>query len=701
MKRIMLGTVIGVSVFASSAWATNNPALNTLPGFIQGEIAQTAYDGITDDLLTAGLGASGLAGPAPVFNDVLAPTPAELRRLAIYNNYRALVDTVPGGGYGTFFGPGVGAAGEGLISGEEYLAYMTVPGSDVPVIVMAQVPDSFDPANACMVTAPSSGSRGIYGAIGTSGEWGLKKGCAVVYTDKGTGTGSHNLETDSAQRRNGTLTDADEPVQFRADLSDTARGDFSALWPDRFAFKHAHSKVNPEADWGQHVLQSIEFGFYVLNERFGRPLPNGETLITIKPENTVVIASSVSNGGGSSVRAAEQDHRGLIDGVAVSEPNVNPRVDTSFTIRQGDGPVITEHSRSLLDYTTALAVYQGCANLAPAIRDTAPLNAVFNSPVVDENICNSLANKGLVTGATLDERATDALRILNENFGIQPEQNLLAPVHFGLAVAQSISMTYANAYGRAGVEDRVCGLSMAATDASGAVTPLAPAAEAALFSASNGIPPTAGVNLVYDGALGQPTHLAASASPSSSQLDYGLDALLCLRSLAQGSDAVTGGALSGDAAALADAIAMGISEVRASGDLHGKPAVFVTGRADAILPINHTSRPYFGLNQRVEGQKSNLRYYEILNAHHLDVLNGFPGFADRYVPLHHYYFQALDLVWAKLTDRQHLPPSQVVRTVPRGAITTPLTEANLPAISADPAATDRIRFVDNQLRIPE
>ncbi len=387
--------------------------------------------------------------------------------------------------------------------------------------------------------------------------------------------------------------------------------------------------------------------------------------------------------------------------MAVSEPNVNPEVDRSFTIRQGDGPVITEHSRSLLDYTTALAVYQGCANQAPAIRDDAPLNATFNPPQIGENICNSLANKGLVSGTTLDDRATDALRILNEEFGIQPEQNLLAPVHFGLAVAPSISMTYANAYGRAGVEDRVCDLSLAATDSAGAVTQLAPAAEAALFSASNGIPPSAGVNIVYDVADGQPTNLPASASPSTNQLDYGLDALLCLRSLAQGSDAISGADLQGPDAELATAIAGGIAEVRASGDLQGKPTVFVTGRADAILPINHTSRPYFGLNQRVEGKKSNLRYYEILNAHHLDVLNGFPGVADRYVPLHHYYFQALDLVWANLTEKQALPPSQVVRTVPRGNITTPLAEANLPAINPEPDAADQIVFEDDQVRIPE
>jgi hydroxybutyrate-dimer hydrolase len=702
MKTLLQCTLIGaVTLTVTACNESSKTPFNQLPGFIGGDVFSTQYDGVTNDLLTGGLGASGLASTnAPAFDDPVNPTPEELRTLAIYNNYRALVDTVPGGGYGEFFGPQVGASGEGMVPGEEYLATMMVGGSEVPVTVMVQVPDSFDPKQACMVTAPSSGSRGIYGAIGTAGEWGLKKGCAVVYTDKGTGTGSHNLATNAAQRIDGTLTQADEPVQFRADLDDQARADFDAAWPHRFAYKHAHSKINPEADWGRHVLQSIEFGFYVLNEKFGQETGNGRKVIQVNPKDTLVIASSVSNGGGASVRAAELDDQGLIDGVAVSEPNVNPQVDTSFTIRQGSGPEVAEHSRSLLDYTTALAVYQGCANIAPEVRDVAPLNATFNNFTIAENICNSLANKGLVTGATTDDRASDALRILEEEVGIQPEQNLLAPVHFGLAVAQSISTTYANAYGQAGVEDRLCDISLAATGA-GAVTPLGAAREAALFSASNGIPPSAGVNLVYDGAEGQPTNLAASASPSTSQQDYGLDALICLRSLAVGTDVVTGTPLSGDAAAWSERIVGGIEQIRASGNLRGKPTVFVTGRADAILPINHTSRPYFGLNQRVEGSDSKLRYYEILNAHHLDVLNGFPGIADRYVPLHYYFFQALDLVWANLAEKQALPPSQVVRTVPRGDIATPLSSANLTPINPNPGAGDRIVFADDQVQIPD
>src|SRR5690554_362421 len=700
MKRMMLCTLMGAAVVTLTA-CKKDEIFNSPPDFLVSDVHQMSYDGSTDDLLTAGLGADGLASATPpAFADPLNPTPADIRRLAIYNNYRGLVDTSPGGGYGSLFGPAVGHTSD-RVPGQEFIALMQVPGSAVPVTVMAQVPDSFDPDSSCMVTAPSSGSRGIYGAIGTAGEWGLKKGCAVVYTDKGTGTGAHNLATDTAQSIHGALTTDPQATLFRADLDAGSREDFNSQWPDRFAWKHAHSRQNPEADWGQHVLQSIEFGFYVLNTIYGRELGHGKVWPTVTPENTLVIASSVSNGGGASVRAAELDKNGLIDGVAVSEPNINPVVNPGLSIRQGDAPPITGHSRSLLDYTTALAVYQGCANLAPGIREMAPMNAVFNPVQTGENICHSLFNKGLVSGATPDDWAADAQRILNEEFAIQPEQNLLAPMHFGLAVAQSIAMTYTNAYARAGVEDRVCGLSFAATDSAGAVMPLAPAAETALFSASNGVPPSAGVNLVYDNAEGQPTNLSMSASPSSSQIDYGLDALLCLRSLAEGVNVVTGSPLEADQAALAEAIAGGVEAVRATGDLQRKPTVFVTGRADAILPINHTSRPYVALNQKVEGRHSKLRYYEILNAHHLDVLNGFPGVGEHYVPLHHYYFQALDLVWAHLKERQPLPPSQVVRTVPRGDLATPLDLTHVPPIQSLPADADRIRFVDDELLIPE
>ena len=73
--------------------------LNAKPGYL-GAVRQQSYDGSSDDLLTAGLGKSGLAAALPADANPLAPTASELRRAVIYNSYRAIVDMTPGGGYG-------------------------------------------------------------------------------------------------------------------------------------------------------------------------------------------------------------------------------------------------------------------------------------------------------------------------------------------------------------------------------------------------------------------------------------------------------------------------------------------------------------------------------------------------------------------------------------------------------------------------
>jgi hydroxybutyrate-dimer hydrolase len=160
-----------------------------------GEVVRTVLNGTDDDLLTAGLGKSGLGGTAvPAFSNNEKPTTAELRRRSIYLNYRALVDVAPSGGYGRFFGPNVAADGqvtenEGKVAGVELMAYADDGTGQKNVAHLIQIPNSFNQAKPCIVAAPSSGSRGVYGAIGTVGEWALKKGCAVAYTDKGTGLG--------------------------------------------------------------------------------------------------------------------------------------------------------------------------------------------------------------------------------------------------------------------------------------------------------------------------------------------------------------------------------------------------------------------------------------------------------------------------------------------------------------------------------
>src|SRR5580692_6873334 len=72
---------------------------NALPNFISGGVRTQTYDGTTDDLLTAGLGKDGLASATPpAISNPAAPSATDLRRLAIYSNYRALVDMSANGG---------------------------------------------------------------------------------------------------------------------------------------------------------------------------------------------------------------------------------------------------------------------------------------------------------------------------------------------------------------------------------------------------------------------------------------------------------------------------------------------------------------------------------------------------------------------------------------------------------------------------
>jgi len=688
MLRIArLPTTCSASVLALAVVITNTHAIADPD---EG-VLHTRYDGVTNDLLTAGLGKSGLGSATPpTFANPLNPTAEELRRSAIYNNYRALVDPTPGGGYGTLYGPNVKADGtvttsEGLIAGDEYIAFERDEGGHARVTMMVQVPDSFSPAASCIIAAPSSGSRGVYGAIATAGEWGLKHGCAVAYTDKGTGTGADDLQNntvDLIQGQRADATQAGDDSNFTAPISDKDRAAFNAATPNRFAFKHAHSQQNPEREWGQNVLRSIKFAFSMLNEKLGR---RG---VHFDKHNTIVIASSVSNGGGASVRAVEQDDEHLIDGLAVGEPNVNPKFTSKFTIVQGSGQPFAAHSKALIDYTTFINVFQGCASAAAA-NAAAPLNL---APSVAR--CASLHAKGLLSSTSPDAQATEAQATMN-NFGLLPEQNVVQPGYWFAFVHQAISVTYANAYGRSSVLDNLCNYSFGATNASGTPGPLAAASEAQIFGSSNGIPPTSGVNLINNATPGGPKEDRASTG------DQDLDNALCLRSLALGHDASTGAPLDRTAASEARQIAGGVEEIIASGNLHRIPSVVVAGRNDAILPLNFAARAYFGLNNIVEGSLSPLHYYEVTNAQHLDSFNQFAGYNALLIPLHRYFIQAMDLMYDHLRNGRPLPSSQVVHTTPRGAGAPQITIANVPPIVDSPAANVQITFAGGQVRIPD
>jgi hydroxybutyrate-dimer hydrolase len=662
---------------------------NRKPGFVKGEVRSTAYDGIGDDLLTAGLGKTGLSGALPPYANALAPTAAELRRAAIYNSYRAIVDMTAAGGYGTLYGPNVTAdyvvtTDEGKIAGTEVLAFSDDGSGLQNVVLMVQVPAHFDPRRPCIMTATSSGSRGVYGAIST-GEWGLKRGCAVAYTDKGTGGGAHDLAGDTVPLIDGTRTGAaaaGNAAQFRAPLDAAQLAAVNAATPNRLAFKHAHSQRNPEKDWGRYTLQAVEFAFWVLNERHGLPLGHtGLVLRTVHPVNTLVIASSISNGGGAAIAAAEQDQLHLIDGVAVSEPAVELPANSGVSVRRGgiERPV---NARTLYDFTTYANLYQSCAALSPQVAG-APGSA-FVVAAFAANRCASLRAKGLLAADTLSAQADEALAKLGE-YGWEPESAVLHASLAAFEVAPAVSVTFGNALARAGVADHLCGYSFAATTALGLVTPITALQLAPMAATGNGVPPSAGVQLINNNNPGFALRDLFSFSPSTGVQDFNLDGALCLRGLLAGTHAQ------------ALALQAGLDETRRNGDLNGKPALIVHGRADALLPVSHTSRPYTALNKKVEGWRSRLSYIEVTHAQHFDGFIGLPtllpGYDTRYVPLHVYLNRALDAMYGHLRHGDKLPPSQVVRTVPRGGLpgaAPAITAANVPAWSQQPAATDRI-----------
>jgi hydroxybutyrate-dimer hydrolase len=158
--------------------------------------------------------------------------------------------------------------------------------------------------------------------------------------------------------------------------------------------------------------------------------------------------------------------------------------------------------------------------------------------------------------------------------------------------------------------------------------------------------------------------------------------------------------------ALAQQALASIAQLQVTGNLHGKPAVIVQGRSDTLIPIAFASRPYFGMNKIAEGATSKLSFVEVTNANHFDAFidnAALPGYDSMLVPLHVYFVQAMNAVYNNLKNGTPLPPSQLVRTVPRGG--TPgaapaITAANVPPISASPAAADLITFSNNTVTIP-
>jgi hydroxybutyrate-dimer hydrolase len=736
-SKLETQTLTGVAIAAAMLCATAlsgcgggsvDPEVNRLPTGVT-DLGAKAYRATAvgaastaagQDLLTAGLGKSGIISTAAAtlvaFADPLNPTADELRRNAIQSNYRGVVDNTANGGFGVLYGPNIDLAGkntlgEGLVPGLEYVGVLDDGTGRKRVTMAVQIPDSFDVNAPCIVLGPSSGSRGVYGAIGTAGDWGLKRGCAVALTDAGKGMGLYDLGDDTVHRIDGTRasrTVAGALSNFAANVTDTARAAFNAAFPNRVALKHAHSQLNPEKDWGNDTLAAAAYALYALNQQYAPTVPNGTgKALRFTAANTMVIAASVSNGGAAVLRAAEQDASGIIDGVVAGEPHAQPATTAGYGVQVGGVPA-AGYGKSMMDYFTIANLYQPCAALAASA--TLAEVSVYNyigltaQTTTATNRCTQLAAKGLIAGSNTADQAASALAKLRAA-GWTADNDTMHNAHYALGNAVIISMMYTNAYGKFSVTDNLCGMSAAAV-AAGVPAPMAAAVKAASYATGNGTVNGTPATVIYNDSVGGAKQWNLGVSPSTGVADFSLDAALCQRALFTGTDTVTGAALTAATTptkAQSDAVRAGVAEVLLNGNLRGKPTLMLAGRSDALLPVNNSERAYAAFNRTMEGSGSKLSYIEVTNAQHFDSFNAFSGFDTRFVPLHTYFVQAMNAMYANLKSGTALPPSQVVRTTVRGGTAgaaPAITAANVPGFVTAPVAADAMVFNGTSINVP-
>ncbi len=570
----------------------------------------TEHRGPDDDLLTAGVGLAGLLAMAPPrFEDADRPTAAELRRRAIWSSWRGIADLVPGSGYSTLYGT------LDAMPGREFSALAKLSGAHQPHRVLVQLPDNFDRTRRCVVVAPASGSRGVYGAIAVAAPWALPKGCAVVYTDKGAGSDYFDIDAGQGAGVDGTMTSDRADMAFAPDVPDGVSG---------VAFKHALSQDNPEADWGRHVKQAAEYALQVLNEAYP-----GDSYDF---DNTRVIAVGISNGGGAVLRAAELDGDWL-DAVVAGEPNIYV---------EGDG------GRPLYDFATEAALLMPCALLhLPATSLPQPPLRAQVEPLWTQR-CASLRTAGMVEGDTVAAQAASAYQQLRAH-GWTDGSLHGGAASVGFDLWRAVAVTYASAYGRYGIGEHPCGYSFSAQQADFSTRAASAAERAAWWSDAAGIPPGNGVGI-------NDTKLAAP--------DFTLPGLQCLRALWDGDNAD------------AQRVRAGVAQTRASLPREGLPIIVIHGLEDGLVPPAFSSAPYV---QQAQAAGRNVRYWQIDHGEHFDAFLAFPDYAARFVPSLPYVYAALDRVDAFLDKRGVLPADAVIQTTPRGTEALTEADLAIPA----------------------
>lgn len=443
MKMLSL-SLVNLSVLVACS-APDQEAIQTDPD-VGNSINQEYYIANHSDLVSAGLGLSGLRTPPPAVAE--DTTPENLRALAFHTHYNGLSALNFPDGLGAFHDTALP-----VVPGREISTWRQLNGSTHRSRVLLQIPDTFQPQEPCLVVAPASGSRGIYGAAPLVAPWALPKGCAVVYTDKGAGTDYFDLSTGTGvdlrgQRRSqGTTT-----IGFRVEAGPSDEGAMTAL----VATAHAHSQINVEQFWGEYTLDAVRWAHAYLSQ--------AEGVSSTSPIKT--IAAGLSNGGQAVLRALEADDDGLLDAVVAVMPNITP-----------------PNTPSLYEYAATAALAQPCLLSDAAFSGSLP----FANPLLiafGANRCQSLFQAGLIDAAT-----PVAARQWLESIGFDEDSFTFSASIVALDIWRTVLVNYASAYMKTPYDQMPCGFAFDGSQAS-------PEQKTQWWATGSGSPPHPGIVLV-------------------------------------------------------------------------------------------------------------------------------------------------------------------------------------------------------------
>ncbi|OTQ65012.1 D-(-)-3-hydroxybutyrate oligomer hydrolase, partial [Gilliamella apis] len=453
--------------------------------------------------------------------------------------------------------------------------------------------------------------------------------------------------------------------------------------PNRYAVKQLHSKQNPEHNWGKYILNSIEFALYEINDRF-----SATNTRDFNADNTLILIYGAEDGASAALKAGELDKNGIIDGIVAVNPQIQPNPDiTSLSIQNKTSARSLKYN-SIPDYATLAALYIPCA--IPAIEPNKSDNYVPYALkyLYSQNRCNALKKAKLLTTGTPKE-ALDKLHA----YGWRPEMEIQLP-YFYYKESIAFPYQYISSYGRFDVTENMCDYSVASTQQDrlynfGEVMPLKEVNFSEIWSLSNGHLPiwadkdVTAIDLVVNKDIVSPRRAWYSSSEIENQIDYGIKGAICLR------EKIT-----------EKRVIDGLKQVQATGNLNKIKTFIVHGQNNVKQLIDHTSRPYVALNSAVEGKESQLRYIEVENASYLD---GKSPFDNTLLAIDYYGEDAIEWLWANLTNNTTLPESQIIRTKPRGGRIGQAPQAtieNLVPITQKPDINNLIILEDKKIALP-